>query len=157
MGNKLSSDSLSLPGSPGKKKSNSRLFKNRLIIPKEQRIQLYQHDNSSIHSCLTLNEPQVSKIYPSTICSNVSLASNATSVTINESIAEAWQPERHHLTRQDARLDSKRRFHAVEGSPYVLPADLQEQDRLELEHMIYSCAFGRSSIGRIFFFLERVN
>ncbi|KAJ3130542.1 hypothetical protein HK098_000107 [Nowakowskiella sp. JEL0407] len=62
-------------------------------------------------------------------------------VPIDTVVAETWQPEHYHMMRADARLDQKRRFHAVEESVYPLPADIQEQDRLELQHLLYRYAF----------------
>ncbi|KAJ1569957.1 hypothetical protein HK096_008539 [Nowakowskiella sp. JEL0078] len=64
------------------------------------------------------------------------------SVKLNEQIATNWKPERRHSLREDARVDYKRRFHAVTDSPYPLPADIEEQDRLEIQHLIFKHAFG---------------
>ncbi|KAJ1564206.1 hypothetical protein HK096_009137, partial [Nowakowskiella sp. JEL0078] len=64
------------------------------------------------------------------------------SVKLNEKIAANWKPELLHSTRNDAKLDHKRRYHAIEDSPYALPADLEEQERLEIQHIILTHAFG---------------
>ncbi|KAJ3126740.1 hypothetical protein HK098_007196 [Nowakowskiella sp. JEL0407] len=58
-------------------------------------------------------------------------------LTIDLSIAENWQPQQKHMIRNDARMDQKRRFHNVVNSVYPLPADIEEQDRLELQHILY--------------------
>ncbi|KAJ1557187.1 hypothetical protein HK096_008645 [Nowakowskiella sp. JEL0078] len=63
-------------------------------------------------------------------------------LVMNEAIAGAWQPKSIHNTRANARLDNKRRFHAVESSLYPLPADIEEQDRLEIQHMVLTHMFG---------------
>ncbi|KAJ3126733.1 hypothetical protein HK098_007189 [Nowakowskiella sp. JEL0407] len=64
-----------------------------------------------------------------------------TQVPVDSIVAEKWQPENYHMMRIDARMDQRRRFHAVEESLYPLPADIQEQDRLELQHLLYRFAF----------------
>ncbi|KAJ1531199.1 hypothetical protein HK096_007709, partial [Nowakowskiella sp. JEL0078] len=68
---------------------------------------------------------------------------NIEDVEPNEEISRNWQPERYHVTRADARVDMKRRFHAIESSPYVLPADIEEQDRLLIQHLLIKYVFGR--------------
>ncbi|KAJ1565241.1 hypothetical protein HK096_003852, partial [Nowakowskiella sp. JEL0078] len=68
--------------------------------------------------------------------------SKSESLDINEQAAELWQPQHYHLMRPDARLDNLRRFHSVEDSLYPLPADIQEQDRLEIQHVIVTHCFG---------------
>ncbi|KAJ3122001.1 hypothetical protein HK098_003186 [Nowakowskiella sp. JEL0407] len=73
--------------------------------------------------------------------SDVETVSTKMTVAINSETAEKWQPEYYHLMRPDARLDQKRRYHAVENSVYPLPADIEEQDRLELQHILYRYGF----------------
>ncbi|KAJ1560765.1 hypothetical protein HK096_007318 [Nowakowskiella sp. JEL0078] len=63
-------------------------------------------------------------------------------IKINEVAAEFWQPEHYHMMRPDARLDNLRRFHNIEKSPYPLPADINEQDRLEAQHLVTTYSFG---------------
>ncbi|KAJ1563822.1 hypothetical protein HK096_010841, partial [Nowakowskiella sp. JEL0078] len=65
------------------------------------------------------------------------------SMKLNEKAAEKWQPQYAHMIRPDARLDNLRRFHNIEQSPYVLPADVEEQDRLEIQHLVLTHCFGR--------------
>ncbi|KAJ3126732.1 hypothetical protein HK098_007188 [Nowakowskiella sp. JEL0407] len=71
----------------------------------------------------------------------VNRSSTPSRISVNSGIAETWQPSQPHLARSDARIDQKRRFHAVESSIYPLPADIQEQDRLELQHILYRHGF----------------
>ncbi|KAJ1567892.1 hypothetical protein HK096_008288 [Nowakowskiella sp. JEL0078] len=68
--------------------------------------------------------------------------SNADTIPLNEKSAEHWQPQFYHMMRPDARLDNKRRFHNIEKSPYPLPADIEEQDRLEAQHAVLTFCFG---------------
>ncbi|KAJ3130281.1 hypothetical protein HK098_004328 [Nowakowskiella sp. JEL0407] len=71
-------------------------------------------------------------------------SSTSTQISIDTQLAENWQPESYHMMRGDARMDQKRRFHAIEKSAYPLPADIQEQDRLELQHLLYRHSFNRA-------------
>ncbi|KAJ1535676.1 hypothetical protein HK096_002100, partial [Nowakowskiella sp. JEL0078] len=63
-------------------------------------------------------------------------------VKLNEKIAVNWKPQSQHTTRDDSRLDNRRRFHADEDSPYALPADIEEQDRLEIQHLLIKHLYG---------------
>ncbi|KAJ1567769.1 hypothetical protein HK096_008720 [Nowakowskiella sp. JEL0078] len=58
------------------------------------------------------------------------------SLKLNEETSESWQP-------QNYRLDNKRKFHNIVHSPYVLPADIEELDRLEIQHVIITHCFGK--------------
>ncbi|KAJ1565725.1 hypothetical protein HK096_011209 [Nowakowskiella sp. JEL0078] len=69
--------------------------------------------------------------------------SQTETIKLNESVAENWKPRYEHMLRPDARLDNLRRFHNIENSPYPLPADIEEQDRLEIQHLIITHCFGR--------------
>ncbi|KAJ1539390.1 hypothetical protein HK096_000803 [Nowakowskiella sp. JEL0078] len=69
-------------------------------------------------------------------------SSQKESITLNENAAKLWQPQYYHMMRPDARLDNTRRFHNIEESPYFLPADIQEQDRLEAQHLVIVHCFG---------------
>ncbi|KAJ1552688.1 hypothetical protein HK096_010793, partial [Nowakowskiella sp. JEL0078] len=62
---------------------------------------------------------------------------------LNKVIAKSWKPQRSHSLRDDARLDNKRRYHAVENSPYPLPSDIGEQDRLEIQNTVITLLFGK--------------
>ncbi|KAJ1529121.1 hypothetical protein HK096_009157, partial [Nowakowskiella sp. JEL0078] len=55
---------------------------------------------------------------------------------VKESAAEFWQPQ------QDQRSDNLRSFHNIVESPYTLPADLEERDRLEAQHIVTTNSFG---------------
>ncbi|KAJ1555174.1 hypothetical protein HK096_007807, partial [Nowakowskiella sp. JEL0078] len=63
-------------------------------------------------------------------------------VKVNAEIAANWKPESFKTSQEVASLEVKRRFHAIENSLYPLPADIEEQDRLELLHLIMSHIFG---------------
>ncbi|KAJ1553618.1 hypothetical protein HK096_007133 [Nowakowskiella sp. JEL0078] len=73
---------------------------------------------------------------------NSKVNSQKESLILNEKIAEEWQPQYDHSLRSDARLDNLRRFHNIKESPYFLPADIEEQDRLEVQHLISTHYFG---------------
>ncbi|KAJ1559766.1 hypothetical protein HK096_011164, partial [Nowakowskiella sp. JEL0078] len=68
--------------------------------------------------------------------------SQVDSIALNERAAEFWQPQTYHMMRPDARLDNLRRFHSIQESPYFLPADMEEQDRLEAQHLVFKHCFG---------------
>ncbi|KAJ3125732.1 hypothetical protein HK098_008254 [Nowakowskiella sp. JEL0407] len=55
---------------------------------------------------------------------------------VNDKAAQEWHPN----SSQD---EEKKRYHAVESSPYILPADLNEKDRLQLQHLLYRYSFGK--------------
>ncbi|KAJ1561276.1 hypothetical protein HK096_005305, partial [Nowakowskiella sp. JEL0078] len=63
-------------------------------------------------------------------------------VALNEKIATNWKPEQS-LYGEGLRFDNNRKFHGIEDSPYPLPADLEEHDRLEIQHIIIKHSFGR--------------
>ncbi|KAJ1568571.1 hypothetical protein HK096_006036 [Nowakowskiella sp. JEL0078] len=90
--------------------------------------------NQSISSKHSLSSIESSGFYSLESIENIEL---------NEDIARNWQPEKYHMMRADARMDTKRRFHAIESSPYMLPADIEEQDRLYIQHVIIKHIFGR--------------
>ncbi|KAJ1559963.1 hypothetical protein HK096_010521 [Nowakowskiella sp. JEL0078] len=71
-----------------------------------------------------------------------SAKSGAESISLNQKAAELWQPQFFHMMRPDARMDNSRRFHNIEESLYVLPADIEEQDRLEIQHAVLILGFG---------------
>ncbi|KAJ1556155.1 hypothetical protein HK096_001095, partial [Nowakowskiella sp. JEL0078] len=91
-----------------------------------------------------LSKTSVSKktSFDSSLSSPKTVKSLTESMKLNESAAEQWQPQFQHMLRDDARLDSLRRFHNIEDSPYILPADIEEQDRLEIQHQILTHIFG---------------
>ncbi|KAJ1544547.1 hypothetical protein HK096_007421 [Nowakowskiella sp. JEL0078] len=68
--------------------------------------------------------------------------SQTETIKLNVTAAEKWKPQYEHMLRPDARLDNLRRFHNIENSPYPLPADIEEQDRLEIQHLIITHCFG---------------
>ncbi|KAJ1569786.1 hypothetical protein HK096_001638 [Nowakowskiella sp. JEL0078] len=76
---------------------------------------------------------------PSTPSLNESVTNSAkVSIVINEKKAETWHP-------QTANYEDlpERTYHSVEDSPYPLPADIKEQDRLEAQHLVVIHRFGR--------------
>ncbi|KAJ1566005.1 hypothetical protein HK096_004781 [Nowakowskiella sp. JEL0078] len=79
----------------------------------------------------------------SSVSSGFQSDATAGGVRLNEEVAKNWQPKEYHMMRADARMDMKRRFHAIEHSPYMLPVDIEEQDRLEIQHLVLAFVFGR--------------
>ncbi|KAJ1553442.1 hypothetical protein HK096_007828, partial [Nowakowskiella sp. JEL0078] len=79
----------------------------------------------------------------STSMSRIDKQSDKDSIVLNSVAAEHWQPQYYHMMRPDARLDNLRRFHNIKESPYPLPVDIEEQDRLEIQHLILAHCFGR--------------
>ncbi|KAJ3130267.1 hypothetical protein HK098_004314 [Nowakowskiella sp. JEL0407] len=67
--------------------------------------------------------------------------SGSSKITVNSLVAERWRPESYFGGMGNVRVDQKRRYPAVENSVYTLPADVQEQDRLELQHILYRHGF----------------
>ncbi|KAJ3122002.1 hypothetical protein HK098_003187 [Nowakowskiella sp. JEL0407] len=117
-----------------------KLFKGRSDTPKDIDVVLKNTESvpkpetsAANASVSTLNDAQPKSL--------ASTTSPEPAVRIDVHTAEKWQPEHYHLMRPDARMDQKRRFHAVEESLYPLPADIEEQDRLELQHLLYRFGF----------------
>ncbi|KAJ1557241.1 hypothetical protein HK096_008351 [Nowakowskiella sp. JEL0078] len=60
--------------------------------------------------------------------------------SVNMGAAKSWEPNSEKAENQ---TDTSRSYHSVVGSPYALPKDLKEQDRLNLQHLLYRHSFGR--------------
>ncbi|KAJ1564364.1 hypothetical protein HK096_008348, partial [Nowakowskiella sp. JEL0078] len=93
-----------------------------------------QHSSNSIYTPSVISYDSEMSRFP--ILSKVN-------VTVNPDIALNWQPTQYHSLRTDLRIDGKRGYHAVIESPYTLPADLREKDRLNLQHLLHLHCFGR--------------
>ncbi|KAJ3123677.1 hypothetical protein HK098_001709 [Nowakowskiella sp. JEL0407] len=63
---------------------------------------------------------------------------NESHLKVNLEISKTWQPE---TSDGDTRVDERRRFHAVESSSYPMPADIGEQNRLNMVHLLYRYGF----------------
>ncbi|KAJ3126731.1 hypothetical protein HK098_007187 [Nowakowskiella sp. JEL0407] len=120
----------------------------QLLTPKQEAKQLADSQKKILNRVPT-PEFDVPLPTPTSQFSSSSVSKSSTLTTadaksriiINSQMAKSWQPETTHLMRSDARIDQKRRFHAVRDSMYPLPADIQEQYRLELQHYLFCYGF----------------
>ncbi|KAJ1558324.1 hypothetical protein HK096_002251, partial [Nowakowskiella sp. JEL0078] len=81
------------------------------------------------------------------------LSTQAPNCKILESNTSSNLSADHEVTKKNSEIslessddnkeDHKRHFHKVEDSPYLLPADTEEQNRLESQHAVFSHTFGR--------------
>ncbi|KAJ3379397.1 hypothetical protein HDU84_006709 [Entophlyctis sp. JEL0112] len=66
-----------------------------------------------------------------------SQAVGSSSTVVQESVAKTWNPAAFAESSGDLR-----EYHDVQTSDYVLPSDIKEQDRLQMQHFILRAAFG---------------
>ncbi|KAJ1550004.1 hypothetical protein HK096_009262, partial [Nowakowskiella sp. JEL0078] len=57
---------------------------------------------------------------------------------LNKDAAQNWRPQKN-----DDNLENERSFHQVDESPYPLPKDTKEVDRLDTQHITITESFGR--------------
>ncbi|KAJ1568983.1 hypothetical protein HK096_004631 [Nowakowskiella sp. JEL0078] len=138
MGNKNSLLTKETPSSASAVKSDNALIKGSRIMSLPQNgVQVETSQDLSASKSKSHND--VSSDHKT---ENSKSESKTESFVINEQAAEQWQPQYYHMMRPDARLDNLRRFHSIEDSLYPLPADIQEQDRLEIQHNVAIYCFG---------------
>ncbi|KAJ3060245.1 hypothetical protein HDU98_003758, partial [Podochytrium sp. JEL0797] len=88
----------------------------------------------TVHAVIEPHDP-TPEIPSSAALSTTSLSIKRMSkdMSANTSVATTWRPDDP---------ENSRSYHAIETSDYVLPSDVLEQTRLELQHKILRYAFG---------------
>ncbi|KAJ1558580.1 hypothetical protein HK096_009860, partial [Nowakowskiella sp. JEL0078] len=128
----------------GNKQTSAKILSQSNTKPLNQVQVLQQKASKSANETFIESSPTTSTSFPqkepSTVpAHDVSNGSNTTTVhdhiQVNEVAAELWHPQ-YYMLRPEERPEDKRKFHSVGESPYPLPADIQEHDRLEAQHLI---------------------